>query len=608
MNCPCEGKGAPKCLPKEIVEKPVLFRLVKIASTIGDETAYPPTVGLYKNVLLNYEVNNHTYIYSSDGIPVLLTGEEAPGATYYAGTGLELNDNTFSVDNTIATKSEIPTTFQTIFYMNASETGGTRHIYKKSDMTDPATSKDVFDANDKGQVILRISTSVTPEMYSDAYLQNAYSATGDYQLLFLDEKTYRSFDTSNLTDSTFVYNSRVLQDKLTAGANVQINGATISATDTTYSDFTGATSSTAGTHGLVPAPATTDVDKYLKSDGTWAAISAGGGVKELTTDDYNYPVNNPEYVAMWLLSPGYYTAPSGVEVRNSTSNGTDSRYADGINFIIGGNSSSNRSAFILSAGGNRAISAVYMSGGYNTYRETRDFAVIRIIDIANSLTSTDEYKVLSAKQGKALNDKIEGRVKTNAGAPTTSTVGTKGQLLEDTTNGDLYICTDATNPYVWEEVGTGGGSTGLITLSYGNSTWQDFLNAYNAGEIVYCRASSAADPSSGDQTRMAFMAYVNNPTTPTEVEFQYVRSVSSKTAAQPCDQVFVYTLTPTNGGTWTVESRNVTYKVAAGTNVTTSYSNGTVTINADAPVITMSSTDPGEGSPLAANNFIAYYE
>lgn len=152
---------------------------------------------------------------------------------------------------------------------------------------------------------------------------------------------------------------------------------------------------------------------YVWVGDEWTPLNmqGGGGVKELTTNDYNYPVNNPAYVAMWLLSPGYYTAPSGVEVRNSTANGTDSRYVDGINFIIGGNSSSNRSAFILSAGGNRAISAVYMSGGYNTYRETRDFAVIRIIDIADSLTSTDEYKVLSAKQGKVLNDKI-GNVET----------------------------------------------------------------------------------------------------------------------------------------------------------------------------------------------------
>ena len=43
-----------------------------------------------------------------------------------------------------------------------------------------------------------------------------------------------------------------------------------------YSAFTGATGSVAGSAGLVPAPAATDNDKYLKGDGTWAA--AGGSV------------------------------------------------------------------------------------------------------------------------------------------------------------------------------------------------------------------------------------------------------------------------------------------------------------------------------------------
>ena len=38
---------------------------------------------------------------------------------------------------------------------------------------------------------------------------------------------------------------------------------------------------------------------------------------------------------------------------------------------------------------------------------------------------------------------------------------------------------------------------GLEILSYGNSTWADFLSAYTAHKIVYCKASSAADPSSG---------------------------------------------------------------------------------------------------------------
>ena len=124
-----------------------------------------------------------------------------------------------------------------------------------------------------------------------------------------------------------------------------------------------------------------------------------------------------------------------------------------------------------------------------------------------------------------------------------------------------------------------GGS--LVEMSYGEANaWAKFIAAYQAGKIVYCRASSATNPATGTQGRKAFMAYVNNAENPTEVEFQYVRSVSSKTASQPVDQVFVYKLTNASGGTWTVESRNMAPKLAAGSNVTVSYSSGTYTISA----------------------------
>lgn len=76
------------------------------------------------------------------------------------------------------------------------------------------------------------------------------------------------------------------QDALTPGTNIQINGTTISATDTTYSAFTGTDGTAAGTAGLVPAPATTDADKFLKSDGTWA--TAGGSSADVfTTNEWN---------------------------------------------------------------------------------------------------------------------------------------------------------------------------------------------------------------------------------------------------------------------------------------------------------------------------------
>ena len=62
--------------------------------------------------------------------------------------------------------------------------------------------------------------------------------------------------------------------KGTFSANAS-SAATIALTDTTYSDFTGATSLAAGAAGLVPAPTTSDPDKFLKGDGTWASVQAG---------------------------------------------------------------------------------------------------------------------------------------------------------------------------------------------------------------------------------------------------------------------------------------------------------------------------------------------
>ena len=79
--------------------------------------------------------------------------------------------------------------------------------------------------------------------------------------------------------------------------------------------------------------------------------------------------------------------------------------------------------------------------------------------------------------------------------------------------------------------------SGMTILSYGNSTWQDFITAYTKKHVVYCRASSNSNPATGSQTRLAFMAYVNNANSPTEVEFQYYRSVNTHTASQQGDQV-----------------------------------------------------------------------
>lgn len=261
-----------------------------------------------------------------------------------------------------------------------------------------ATAQDVSTALGNGKVIIGDIIDYPDSAYeivssdSNSYfvaVSRHVNGSPEFVTLHYDS-TFPTAPTGAWTRTAYIP-----QQKLTAGTNVSISGNTISATDTTYSNFTGATSSVAGTNGLVPAPAAGDEGKALHGDGTW----------------------------------------------------------------------------------------------------------------------------------------------------------------KDTT-------------------------AKLVEMSYGESNaWAKFIAAYNAGSIVYCRASSNANPATGSQTRKAFMAYVNNETNPTEVEFQYVRSVSSKTSSQPVDQVFVYKLTSASGGTWTVASRNMAPKIAAGTGINVSYSNGTYTIS-----------------------------
>ena len=116
----------------------------------------------------------------------------------------------------------------------------------------------------------------------------------------------------------------------------------------------------------------------------------------------------------------------------------------------------------------------------------------------------------------------------------------------------------------------------MVILAYGSSTWTDFINAYNNNAVIYCRASSNSNPATGAQTRMAFMAYVNSAT-PTNVEFQYYRSVNSHSAAQQGDQVFIYKLDKTSG--WSVTTREAYTKIAVGTGLSSSYSSGTLTLS-----------------------------
>lgn len=132
--------------------------------------------------------------------------------------------------------------------------------------------------------------------------------------------------------------------------------------------------------------------------------------------------------------------------------------------------------------------------------------------------------------------------------------------------------------------GTGGtGTLQLTMVSYGSSTWAEFEDAFLNNRIVYCLASSnATHPEYNPKRRLAFMAYVDSVTNPTEVEFQYYRSVATHTDNTQGDEIFVYKFSKANG--WSFLKRNAFSKIAGGTGLSGSYSNGQLTLALSAEV------------------------
>lgn len=103
---------------------------------------------------------------------------------------------------------------------------------------------------------------------------------------------------SNKTQGTYINNNGVWQKTMPTASNDIVGGVKVGE-NLTISDqgvlnanvMTGAGSSTAGSNGLVPAPASGDNDKYLKGDGTWGAVSGGGNVDDVKVDGTSVVTN-----------------------------------------------------------------------------------------------------------------------------------------------------------------------------------------------------------------------------------------------------------------------------------------------------------------------------
>lgn len=338
------------------------LRLISFPAALGDDSKGSPVApknGDYCNALVKYESNGHIYVYSTEGVPERLSSngtlnfEELLNRPQYNGGIMTGETNIPEVPSAVSqltnnlgyqTEGEVNSTV-------ASAVAGEAAARQQADNTlqsaitrvsnalgSETTARRNADNNLQSQIDgISASSDVKDIVGTYAELQ-AYdtSTLGDNDIIKVlqdethsDETTYYRWSTATQTftligeEGPYYTKSRIdellgaKQNTLTAGANITISDDTISAIDTTYSAFTGTDGQTAGTSGLVPAPATTDADKFLKSDGTWGVAGGGGSTVVQTTGTSTTDVMSQNATTSMVYADP--AAKTQIQLGNSTS-------------------------------------------------------------------------------------------------------------------------------------------------------------------------------------------------------------------------------------------------------------------------------------------------
>lgn len=203
------------------------------------------------------------------------------GSSYTAGTGIDITNDTISVDNTVALKSEIPAVDQT-YSLSSISTNALSHkaIADSKFLQNAATGSFSISILGGGTAS---NGSINIGQFS-TILGSYDIAIGNNSAVSLNAQYSIAIGSAANTNANYAI-------QLGKGINSEANSFYVGLSDSNNykllsSDgtipnarlnvMTGADGTNAGTKGAVPAPTATDNTKFLRGDGTWAAVSGGG--------------------------------------------------------------------------------------------------------------------------------------------------------------------------------------------------------------------------------------------------------------------------------------------------------------------------------------------
>lgn len=710
MTCPSCGdkpKHDKRAFPSAILEinnpeQITLFRKVVIPASMGDEEDVPAAIGKYRNVLLNYEKNNHSYLYSSDGIPTLLTSDIAETIEERIDAVEKKLDDEISVrekadddlQTEMDTKADIsslspvalsgdyddltdkPTIGSGTLTVQRNATNvGTFSANATSDatinITVPTTPADigaqpVISSSDKLSADLIDDTNSTNKFVTatqssaiDSAVQPAGIDKTVVSLIDLNpntatvqlDATRQNILTGNTTTTNILLpiasstEAGVMNSALynavtnnTSNVNALLNGAvavTGLSASPSQADITAAWQTETGLTTLINRASVYDVtnDKvwtYYTNDTTWHAAS---NTTQVTVSTFT---NSSEGVIKGSTATGQVFAENdgtgsvnGWDALNTTVSGKQDALTAGSNITITGTTiAASNNKVAQSNSTTNGDFPVLLKSASNTSNDTAGSkfngaftfnpSTGKVKATSGSITSGDANLVT----GDAVNSALSNYA-TTASLATVATSGSYNDLLNKPTIPAAQVNSDwdaasgvaqILNKPSLATVATSGSYNDLtnkptIPAAQVQSNWTQ-TNTSSA-DYIKNKPSLATVATSGSYTDLS-----NKPSLATVATSGSYNDLSNKPTIPAAQIQSDWTQTNTvakdyiknkptipivNDATLTIQ------KNGADIQTFTANASSNKTANIEVPVITMQTTDPGEGAPLAADNFIAVY-